>query len=116
MRVVLADANAVSRSALRFWLEHEHGVEVVAEAASREDVFFQVDRTSPDLVFVDWENTGSAPCEVVAELRTRWPALRIIVVARRPESRESALAASADGFIRKDAPLDQLRLVLHHRR
>jgi DNA-binding NarL/FixJ family response regulator len=116
MRVLLADEHAQVRWALRRILAEEPGLIVVGEASKAEALLSQAQVLQPDLILLEWELPGR-PLEALLAARLSLDLrARIIVLGRRPETKEDALAAGADGFLSKaDAPaqfLTALRQVL----
>jgi two-component system response regulator EvgA len=116
MRILLADDQADVRSALRLVVEHE-GFEVAAECASFAELQERAPAVRPDLVLLDWELDGWAALDqgkkaaVLQILRERG-GMRVLAMSVRPEAREQALAAGADGYVSKvetDALLAALR-------
>ncbi len=101
MRVVVADDHREVRSALRLALEHQTGFEVVAEAASANDLLVTLPTTAPDLLLLDWELPGVRTVHLVPVLRSLAPGLIVVALSGRPETREYALAAGADAFVSK---------------
>jgi two-component system nitrate/nitrite response regulator NarL len=114
--VLLADEHAQVRWALRRILAEEPGLIVVGEASKAEALLSQAQVLQPDLILLEWELPGR-PLEALLAARLSLDLrARIIVLGRRPETKEDALAAGADGFLSKaDAPaqfLAALRQVL----
>ncbi len=111
VRVVVADRDQPVRDALRALLVQDLGMKVVGEADNAATLKSQVQEHKPDLVVVAWNLVASRAPAVLAGLRV-CPALRIVVVGLRPETRRIALAAGADGFACKVDPPDRLIRVL----
>ena len=107
MRILLADDQQKVRSALRFLLDQEEGLCVVAEALDAQELIARVTATSPDLVLLDWELPGLKK-GTLSVLRKIRPGLCVIALSGRPEAREVALAAGADAFVSKVGPPEQL--------
>jgi DNA-binding NarL/FixJ family response regulator len=103
MRVLLADGDPDVRGALRLLLTHDLGMQVVGEASDTGALRMQAQDTAPDLLLLDWALADASA--VVADLRTRYPTLRIVVLSAHPEARSQALTGGADAFVSKaDAP------------
>ncbi|NLH08649.1 MAG: response regulator transcription factor [Chloroflexi bacterium] len=108
MRVLLADAQAKVRSALRLLLEQEPDMEVAAEVSDGRALLAAAGANEGDIVLVDWFLPGVAPDWLVAELRSRWPHLYIIALSGRPEAAAAATWAGADAFVSKCDPPEAL--------
>lgn len=104
-RVLVADDRSEVREALRLLLEVETGA-AVSEAANVHALFDGLRADCPDLLFVDWELPGLG--RTLAGLRAAAPRTVIVATSGRPEARQAALAAGADGFICKSYPPDEL--------
>ena len=108
MRILLADGRPKVRFALRVLLERQPGLEVVGEASDACQLLTQVGEISPDLVLLGWELPGLAAPESLSSMRDVCPGLSVIAMSGRPEARQVALAAGADGFVSKVDPPDRL--------
>lgn len=108
MRILLADAQAKVRFALRVLLERQSGFEVVGEAASVEQLLSRAAASCPDVVLLDWNLAGPVAAGLLLALRRECPSLGVIVLSGRPEARAVALAAGADAFVSKGHPPEHL--------
>lgn len=101
-RILLADDNKNSRSALALLLETRLGANIVGEACTMESLLEQAALTRPDVVFLDWELPGKPETDRVVVLRSVAPGARVIVFSARPES--ASQAVEADAFVNKTDP------------
>lgn len=108
MHVLLADDQAEVRSALRFLLEQEPGINVVGEVAEAQTILGQAAAAQPDLVLLDWELPGLPAADLVLALRSRYLHAKVIALSGRPEARQEALAAGVDAFVSKGEPPEYL--------
>lgn len=113
MHILLADDQADVRSALRFLLEQEPGLSVVAEAAEAEELLAQAKTIQPDLVLLDWELPGMLGADLLATLRSDCPDLKVIALSGRPEARQEVLTAGIHGFVSKGDPPERLLRTLY---
>jgi DNA-binding NarL/FixJ family response regulator len=105
MRTILADREPTVRNALRALTTQGLGMEVVGEADTAPALQRQVELQHPDLVIVAWNLIVTHAAPVLTTLRSSASSLRIVVLGLRPETREAALAAGADGYVcMVDAP------------
>ena len=111
MRILLADDQDKVRSALRFLLDQEKGLDVVAEVLDAQELVTQTEAVAPDLVFLDWELAGLED-RTLSTLRRIRPGLCVITLSGRPEAREAALAAGADVFVSKVGPPERLLMAI----
>lgn len=108
MRILLADDQPQVRFALRTLLERQPGFEVVGEARNGQDLRDQIEPACPDLVLLDWELPGERALDSLSNLRTMYPALRVIALSGRSEARQAALQAGVDAFVSKSDPPEHL--------
>ena len=90
-------------------------VEVVGEAENGPQAVEQVWALHPDVVLMDLQlHTVSAPAlrldgmATIQMLKSRWPAIRIVVLTMFATDRASFLAAGADAFLLKGCPTSEL--------
>ncbi|MGD8403618.1 MAG: response regulator transcription factor [Anaerolineales bacterium] len=111
LRILLADDNRDSRSALGLLLETRLGASIVGEAATMAALLEQAASTHPDVVILDWELPGKPEADRIVALRSVMPGVQIIVISARPES--ASLAAEADAFINKTDPPEKILAVFN---
>jgi DNA-binding NarL/FixJ family response regulator len=112
MRVLVADSDPGVRWGLRLLLTHDLGMQVVDEVTDRADLWPQVQRTTPDLLVLEWGMLGAEPAAVLARLRAAASGLGIVTLSGHPELRQIALAAGADACISKTDSPAQVRETL----
>jgi DNA-binding NarL/FixJ family response regulator len=107
MRILVADDQAKVRSALRFLLEQQLGIEILGEAVDATGVLDWLTAACPDLVLLDWELPGFDP-SLLGTVRALCPSLTVIALSGRPEASKAARSAGADAFVSKGDPPEQL--------
>jgi DNA-binding NarL/FixJ family response regulator len=108
MRILLADPQPNVRFALRALLERQPGVKVAGEASSVDTLLRQIRTRCPHLVLLDGDWRDGAAVDVLSALRKACPDLGVVVLSARPETRQLALDAGADGFVCKTDPPEAL--------
>mgnify|MGYP000860912523 CR=1 FL=1 len=115
IRVLLADDQAMIRSALAALLSLEADLEVVGEAGTSAEAVDQAARTHPDVILLDVQMPAGGAAtgdgiDALPLLTRAAPDARVIVVTTfgRPGYLRRALEAGAVGFMVKDAPADRL--------
>ncbi len=111
-RILLADDNPAIRSALTLLLETRLNVHIVGEADSTEALLLVVTSLQPDLVILDWELVGRPEKDLVAQLRTLSPTLKVVLTSSRPEIALQAQAVQADSYVCKSQPPEQVVQVI----
>jgi DNA-binding NarL/FixJ family response regulator len=112
MRVVVADAEADVRAALRLLLTAGHAMCMVGEAADAAGLCRHLRDASPNAVLLEWELLGVEAGLTLARLCAAHPQVRFVVLSTQPEVRRRALAAGAYAFVSKADSPEQVSSVL----
>ena len=107
-RVLIADDRARTRRALRALLSTSAGFELVGEAADGEEAIAAVERLRPDIVIMDVRMPRLNGIAATTRIKAHWPWIRIVAHSLAEELRTDALAAGADAFVSKGAPVREL--------
>lgn len=110
IRVLLAEDQGMVREALAALLSLEGDIDVVAQVARGDQVVDAAVEHEVDVALLDIEMPGMTGIEAAAQLRSRRPATRIVVLTTfgRPGYLRRAMESGADAFLVKDAPAAQL--------
>jgi DNA-binding NarL/FixJ family response regulator len=110
IKVLLADDHALFRRGLRSMLALEDDILIVGEAADGQEAQELVAELQPDIVLLDINMPRVTGIQAAQELRRAHPNLGIVMLTMFAEDEivEEALAAGADGYLRKDTPFDDL--------
>lgn len=110
IRVLLAEDQAMVRGALAALLTLEDDIEIVAEVGRGDEVVTRALDTNPDVALLDIEMPGCDGLTAAAELHTRLPACRVLILTTfgRPGYLRQAMQSGVVGFLLKDAPSAQL--------
>lgn len=113
IRVLIADDEAMIRSAMAALLRLEPDIDIVAECADGEEAVAEANRLKPDVCLLDLEMPGLDGVEVAERLKRTIDA-RCIVVTRhaRPGVLRRALASGVAGFLPKSRNADELAAVI----
>jgi two-component system, NarL family, response regulator NreC len=105
IRIVLADDHQVVRRGLRFVLDNQPGLEVVAEAADVESAQRYVRGHHPAVLVLDLNMPGGSSLEAIPVIRKESPDTQIVVLTMQdePEYAREALAGGAIGYVLKEA-------------
>jgi DNA-binding NarL/FixJ family response regulator len=113
MRIFIASADERLRLALLIFLDHEPGMVVVGMSDRSEGLSVLLGASQPEVLLLDNELTNEETIGFVRALHCQERPPRIIVLSLDPARKEALLAAGADGFIGKNAPPDDLLLILN---
>jgi len=117
IRILVADDHPVVRDGLVAILATQPDLEVVAEAATGQEVLERVAQTRPDVILLDLEMPEMDGVEALIALREAAPAVRAIIFTAfdTDERILAAVRAGARGYLLKGAPrqevFDAIRVV-----
>ncbi|PSJ59511.1 response regulator [Kumtagia ephedrae] len=104
LAVILAEDHAIVREGLKMLLSTLDDVAVVGEAADGEALLGLVRETRADLLILDLGMPGVAGIQLISDIRSLAPRLRILVLTANVEPRtvRAAIEAGASGYLTKD--------------
>ncbi|SDX62312.1 two-component system, NarL family, response regulator DesR [Amycolatopsis xylanica] len=110
IRVLVAEDMHIVRGALVALLGLEADIEVVAEAATGDEVLPAARAARPNVAVIDIDMPGKDGLSAAAELHEFLPECRTLILTSlgSPGTLRRALAAKVGGFLLKDAPADKL--------
>jgi DNA-binding NarL/FixJ family response regulator len=110
VRVLVADAQALFRFAVRTALEEQPDLVVVAESENATEAAVEAERTRPDVALLDAGLPRPGVIGALERIGERAPSCRLVVVAAEADEELlfSAVVAGARAFITKDQPLEEL--------
>ena len=110
IRVLLAEDQAMIRGALLALIGLETDMTVVADVERGDEVVAAARRTRPDVAVLDIDMPGIDGLAAAAVLRDELPETRILILTGlgQPGHLTRALEARVGGFMRKDAPSEEL--------
>jgi DNA-binding NarL/FixJ family response regulator len=109
-RIIIVDDHPMTREGLRGVINREPDLTVCFEAADASQALEAVQKLEPDLVLTDIKLPGRSGLELVKDLRTLQPQLKILALSMHEESlyAERMLRAGANGYITKQQPAEEL--------
>jgi len=106
VRLLVVDDHPLFRQGVRIFLDSAPEIEVAGEAKDGPEALAFLESSEVDLVLLDLQMPGQSGIEVTAEIKSRWPGSRVLILTSF-NSRDMiypALKAGASGYILKDAP------------
>ncbi|MFF4225440.1 response regulator [Streptomyces sp. L500] len=110
IKVLLAEDQGMMRGALALLLGLEDDIEIVAQVGNGDDIVPKALEACPDIALLDIELPGRSGLDAAADLRTRLPECRVLILTTfgRPGYLRRAMEAGASGFLVKDGPVEDL--------
>jgi DNA-binding NarL/FixJ family response regulator len=110
IRVALADDHRVLRTSLALFLGEQEDMVIVGEADDGEQTLKMVRQERPDVLLLDLNMPGTSGLDILPQIRSTWPDLRVLVLTGRDEDSYivRALRAGAHGYVLKTTAEDEL--------
>ena len=117
LRVLIVDDMPQVRQELRLLLSLTGELEIVGEAANGAEAIGQVEALRPDAVVLDLEMPVLDGYAAARQIKTRWPACRVIALTVHDgeAERQRAAQAGVDAFIVKGVPVEILVQAIYQR-
>jgi DNA-binding NarL/FixJ family response regulator len=116
-RVLIADDQPRARRSLEALLtamrwSHNHRseslIETVGEAGDGQQAIDQVQALQPDVVVMELHMPQMDGLTAIRIIKSRWPAVRVVVLTMYATERAAALESGADAFLLKGCPTHEL--------
>ena len=114
IRLLLLDDNLLFRKGLSSLLSQQSDLEVTENSSSDREALHAVATLGPDVVVMDARFTGGTGLEIAAQIKRRFTLVRVLFLtnARNEEHVREALRLGIDGYILKDATLEELLIAI----
>jgi DNA-binding NarL/FixJ family response regulator len=115
IQVMIADDHRLVRRGIQEILRTSDDIDVCGAAANGDELFGLLRENLPDVLILDMAMPGLSGIELIRELCTTYPQLRILVLSMHNEGQFAARAirAGAHGYVTKDADPTILLLAIH---
>jgi len=110
IRAVVADDHTIVREGLKELLSNAGDIEVIAEAVDGHEVLQRVRALKFDVLVLDMSMPGKSGMELIKQVKSEAPKLRIVVLTMHQENQYAvrAIRAGASGYLTKDAASELL--------
>ena len=110
IRVVIADDHTIVREGLKQLLSAADDLEVVGEARDGHEALQIVRENDFDVLLLDLSMPGKGGMELIKQVKSEKPKLRILVLSMHAEHQYAvrAIKAGASGYMTKDSAATQL--------
>jgi DNA-binding NarL/FixJ family response regulator len=114
IRVLVADDHAVVRRGVLQILDEAPDLNAAGEASTGQQVLRRLQEADFDVLVLDIAMPDGSGLEVLRQLRTLKPTLRILILSMYPERQYAvrALKAGAAGYLTKESAPDELVLAI----
>ena len=115
IRLAIADDHQLFRDGLRQLFSAESDIELVAEAGDFAGVQQFLKAQEIDVLLLDLEMPGTNGIEILAQVRSQFPAVRVLIVSMHLSDTmvERVVAAGAAGYVLKTESRDTLIHAVH---
>ena len=113
-KILLIDNNPLFRKGLRALLSQHSDFQVIDDLDCSRESLQESLRMEPDIVMMDLQANGVAGLNVVPQFRRRRAQVKVVLLTslRTEDYVRAALGAGVDGFVLKNATLDELLIAL----
>ncbi len=110
IRLVIADDHSIVREGLKQLLAASNDFQVVGEAANGHEVLARLREIEFDLLLLDMSMPGRSGIELIKQIKSENPKMRILVFTMHQEQQYAvrAIKAGASGYLTKDSASDLL--------
>ncbi len=110
IRVVIADDHTLVREGLKQLLRAAGGIDVIGEARDGHDVLKAIRESDFDVLLLDMSMPGKSGMELIKQVKSEKPRLRILVLSMHQEHQYAvrAIKSGASGYLTKDSASTQL--------
>lgn len=121
IRVFIIDDHEMLRRGLEMVFDKTTDIRLAGEAGRREAAFAQLDPAKHDVVLLDISLPGDDGLTLLKEIKSRHPALPVLMVSAHPEEHYgvAALRSGASGYVCKNSGVEPLlaaiRKVVHRK-
>jgi len=115
IRVLIADDHPAARKGVQMFLSTDPCTQVVGEAEDCQDAVRKAKSLRPDVILMDLLMPEPCGVETIAEIKGCIPNVKIVVLTmvRHEQTAKIAMAAGADGFLRKDIDGESILRAIH---
>lgn len=115
IRLMIIDDHALVRRGLVQFLGSSQGIEVVAEAASGDELLEKLRTIQADLLLLDMSMPGENGANLIRHIRKLYPAMSIMVLSMLddPGTVTGAIRAGASGYLFKNSSPQILLDAIH---
>ena len=121
LKVIIVEDHPIFRKGLALLIEQTKEYQVVGEASSVKEAIELIEQNTPDITIIDLTLKESNGLDLIKELKTSSPNVKILVISMHDEDiyAERVLRAGAHGYIMKEQAstntIDALNTIMENR-
>ena len=121
-KILIVDDHPMVREGLAMRIELQSDLEVCGEASTQDEALLLIKQTEPDLILVDIFLASGNGLELIKQVKSRFPLIKMLVISAFQDSlyAERALRAGALGYLNKQQSsgkvIEAIRTVLQGER
>jgi len=110
IKVLIADDHAIVREGLKQIVADVPDIDVAGEAKDGHEALDMISKNNYDVVLLDISMPGMSGLDVLKQLRSQKPQLRVLILSIYPEEQYAVrtLKAGASGYLTKESAPDEL--------
>ena len=110
INILIADDHTMFRESLKQVINSKPGYKIIAEAGSGDEVIDLAGKFLPDIILMDINMPGKNGIDAAREIKQKWNKIKIIIITMLENELYivDALKSDVEGFIYKDAQINQL--------
>lgn len=114
-KIFIVDDHPLVRQGLRDFINHDDGLTVCGEAASRKDALSFIGENTPDIMLIDLSLGEDSGLDLIKDVTVNFPKVKMLVLSMQDELlyAERVLRAGASGYLTKDADPKRLIQAVH---
>ncbi len=116
IHLLLIDDNILFRKGLAALLSLQNGLAVVGDVGSGREAAQLSQSLGPDILLIDIRLSGINGLDSAVQIKHRLPQIKAIILthSKTEDHVRAALHAGIDGYVLKDASLDELLIAIRH--
>jgi DNA-binding NarL/FixJ family response regulator len=110
IRIIIADDHTIIRDGLKKILKEESDINLVGEASGYFEVMQTLAKEEPDLLVLDISMPGRDGLEILKEVKSLYPKVKVLMLSMHPEDRYAvrAIKRGAKGYLSKESAAEEL--------
>lgn len=115
INILLVDDHTLIRDAIRAHLSGDN-YQIVAEASNGKEAMAMIEKTRPDIVFMDINMPGQDGISTTREIKKKYPEVEVIALSMLQESQyiRQMFEAGAKGYLLKNCSEEDLKQAIDH--